>query len=121
VPITVAESVEKHSDIIAERIYSEEEFDALEEGDEVVVGGEIISSKVITTKKKQEEMAFFEVVFRENSWSCTLFPKTYARFKNLLEADAVMVQGRKDNRGQIIVNMMMDVEQLAADLEADDG
>ena len=81
-----------------------------------VVGGEIVNTKVITTKKG-EKMAFIDVAYGQNQYSCTLFPHQYQQFYKMIERPSIFfISGNKDDsRGatQIIVNDIVDVIEMA--------
>ena len=80
----------------------------------VVVGGEIVNIKVILTKKKKEPMAFIDVSYGTNQYSCTLFPYIYKQYSRLItRPTAFLIAGHRDDRGQIIVNEIADVVDLA--------
>ena len=80
---------------------------------QVVIGGEITSTKVILTKAK-EEMAFLDVAYEANQYSCTVFPKTYTQYKDLIANSALFfIAGYKDDRDQIVVLDMADVFEIA--------
>jgi DNA polymerase-3 subunit alpha len=117
---------------IDERIYTEEEIEALPDkpprrrslhgtfcschecrASQAVVGGEITGVKVIRTKKG-EPMAFVDVAYGINQYSCTLFPEMYERYKDLLDLPtAFLIAGTKDKRGSINVQEMDTVESVA--------
>ena len=78
-----------------------------------VVGGEITNLKVINTKKG-DKMAFIDVAYDANQYSCTLFPKVYEQYTELLKRQTLfLIAGFKDNRGQIIVTELADVYSVA--------
>jgi DNA polymerase III subunit alpha len=79
----------------------------------VTVGGEITRLMPITTKGG-DKMAFADMVFGTNFYSLTLFPETYREYRELLKQQtAFMISGQKNDRGQITVNEMVDVVELA--------
>jgi len=82
-----------------------------------VIGGEITATKVILTKAK-DKMAFLDIAYEANQYSCTLFPKTYSQYEELLTTSALfLIAGYKDDRNQIVVTDMADVFEVAADQE----
>jgi DNA polymerase-3 subunit alpha len=117
---------------IDSKVYGEEDFDALPakpkrqgkkhgtycqcEGCRAahcVVGGEITNVKVIRTKKG-DPMAFVDVAFGVNQWSCTFFNWAYLKFKEQLERPgAYLLAGHKDDRNQVLVYDMLDVIHAA--------
>jgi len=80
-----------------------------------VIGGEITNTKVILTKAK-DKMAFIDVAYEANQYSCTMFPKIYSEYEELLTTSALfLIAGYKDDRNQIVVTDMADVFEVAAD------
>ena len=80
---------------------------------EVTVGGEITRLAPITTKNK-DRMAFADMVFGTNHYNLTFFPEQFREFNQLLKVQtAFMVSGQKNDRGQITVNEIVDVVELA--------
>jgi DNA polymerase III subunit alpha len=132
-PMSIGHTMANYHDFIAERIWTEEEFDALPpkpkkkgkqhgafcncdacEAAFCTVGGEVVNIKVITTKRSQEQMAFVDVAFGVNQWSLTFFPYIYKQCSRLLmKPTAFLFKGHKDDRGQMIVNDMADVIKVA--------
>jgi DNA polymerase III subunit alpha len=82
-----------------------------------VVGGEIINHKVIQTKAK-DKMAFIDVAYEANQYSCTLFPKIYAQYEELLSKSALfLIAGYRDDRDSIVVTDIADVFEVAEEQE----
>lgn len=83
-----------------------------------VIGGEIVNVKKIVTKNN-DEMAFVELAYGINNYSCTFFPAMYKKYKHLLDRPTVFfVGGFKDkSRGQlqVMINNMADVLEVAAE------
>lgn len=81
------------------------------------VGGEIVSTKIIRTKRKNELMAFLDVAYGADRYSCTLFPYQYKTFATLIKRPTLfLMSGQKDDsqgKLQIIVNDVVDVKDLA--------
>jgi len=78
-----------------------------------VVGGEIINLKVIKTSRG-DDMAFADLAYETNQYSCTFFPSFYSEYEELLKSQSlVMIGGFKDDRGQIVATEMADVFTLA--------
>jgi DNA polymerase-3 subunit alpha len=83
------------------------------EASSVVIGGEITRLAPITTKTK-ERMAFADMVFGSDTFNLTFFPEQYREYSQLLKQQtAFLVSGQKNDRGQISVNEMVDVVELA--------
>lgn len=133
IPLSQANLVGRYADFIDERIYTEEEFDALPakpkkkgkkhgmycdckdcDAAHCVIGGEIINVKKIITKKGQQEMAFIDVAHGVNQWSVTMFAWVYKKFKHQLhKPTAFLFAGHKDDRGSFLVYDMQDVLEVA--------
>lgn len=110
-----------HEQLVVEKTHSEAEYDALDVGDDAVIGGQIAEVKKIRTKKGRnpgQEMAFVKVSLGFDNFNLTLFPNTYSQYQELLfSGNAVMVRGHKDARG-MIVDGMMTVEDFALEMAA---
>ena len=60
-----------------------------------VVGGEITNVKVIVTRNK-DKMAFIDVAYEANQYACTLFPRTYEEYEELLKRQSLfMISGSR--------------------------
>jgi len=80
---------------------------------EVTVGGEITRLAPITTKNK-DRMAFADMMHGTNHYSLTFFPEAFREYHKLLKTQtAFLVSGQKNDRGQITVNEMVDVVEIA--------
>jgi DNA polymerase III alpha subunit len=78
-----------------------------------VVGGEIVHLKVIKTTKG-DWMAFADLAYETNQYSCTFFPSQYKEYEEILKGQSlVMIAGYKDDRGQIVALEMSDVFTIA--------
>jgi DNA polymerase III subunit alpha len=83
------------------------------EASEVTVGGEITRLSQITTKNK-ERMAFADMVFGSDTYSLTFFPETFREYSKLLKLQtAFLVSGQRNDRGNITVNEIVDVVEVA--------
>ena len=58
-----------------------------------VIAGEITNVKEIVTKNK-DKMAFVDVAYEANQYACTLFPKTYEQYRELLKSQATCYDRR---------------------------
>ena len=77
------------------------------------IAGEITNVKEVVTKNK-DKMAFIDVAYEANRYACTLFPKTYEKYSELLKSQGlVMIAGFRDDRGQIVVLEIDDVFSVA--------
>lgn len=74
----------------------------------VVLGGVVVHIKKIITKTSNQEMAFIRLSDLTGAIEVVIFPKTFARFKNDITSDTViMVKGRvneKDTRLTVIAD-----------------
>ncbi len=83
------------------------------EASEVTVGGEITRLSPITTKTK-EKMAFVDLVFGSDTYSLTFFSDQFKEYSKLLRVQtAFLVSGQRNDRGNITVNEIVDVVELA--------
>jgi DNA polymerase-3 subunit alpha len=80
---------------------------------EVTVGGEITRLSIITTRTK-EKMAFADMVFGSDTYSLTFFSDQFKEYGKLLKVQtAFLVSGQRNDRGNITVNEIVDVVELA--------
>ena len=109
----------ENEQLVIERTHSEEEYNELEVGSNVVIGGQISEIKKVKTKKGKnpgQEMGFIKVSLGLDSFQCTLFPQQWSANKTLLSVGTnVMINGKKDERG-IIINNMMKVEDFVSEI-----
>jgi DNA polymerase III subunit alpha len=103
-----------HEHWISEQIHSESEFEALPDGSKAVIAGMIAEVRKTVVKRGKQagsEMCFMKVEFGIDSWQCTCFPPAFSANRSLIDSGVpVMVVGRKDDRGAIIVDDMMAVD-----------
>lgn len=90
----------KISDISVEAKSLEEDFSEVEsilrvkDGDRVIIGG-IISSANKKVTRNNDFMAFINVEDMESSVECIVFPKSFNRYRDLIEEDnLVIIKGR---------------------------
>jgi DNA polymerase III alpha subunit len=107
---------EKYAKIIDERINPEEDLERIAEGGPVVLGGEITAIKHHTIKSGKNKgalMGYVDVTYKDNIWSCTMFRSVYEQYLDLLkDGSVVMVRGRKGERGDILVDQMIEIKEL---------
>lgn len=133
IPLSLESVIKDYAPLLDDMIYTEEEFDELPakpkmkgrkhgsfcsckecEAAHVVIGGEIVAVKTIKTKKG-DPMAFVDVVYGVNQWSCTFFNWAYKKFAaGFTDPTAFLLAGHKDDRGQILVYDMQDISEVAA-------
>ena len=132
VSLTQAAFISRYKRFLDERIFTEAELEELPahpkrrgkrhgnwctcsdcQESQCIIGGEITATKIITTRKG-DKMAFIDVAYDVNQYSCTIFPREFARFEDLLRrATLFLVAGYKDDRDQIVVTDMGDVLTVA--------
>ena len=102
--LTSVYSVEQYADIVEGKFWTEDEFDAAPEDSYVAVVGEVTALKE-HIDRKGNTMAFVDLAYGPNHWSCTLFSYIYAEFKDLLMSRRpVLITGVKNtynNRSSI--------------------
>lgn len=112
----------ENEQLVVERTHSEEEYNGLEVGSNVVIGGQIVEVKEVKTKKGKnpgQKMGFIKISLGLDSFQCTLFPHSWSENKPLLKIGSnVMVRGKKDERG-IICEGMMSVEDFVAEVKSE--
>lgn len=136
--LTADSVVNKYRDFMSERIFTEPELEEIRDRPKafkgehrdgckcrrcqnamVVVGGEVTNIKDIKTSKG-DPMGFVDFTFGASQFSCTLFPKVWDRYEELINTPgAFLVGGYKDaSRGsmQIIVTEIERVEEVAAEV-----
>lgn len=83
------------------------------------VGGEVTGVKVIRTKKAGDLMAFVDIAFGVNQYSCTLFPVVYRQFMDLLRVgNPVLVNGYADSSRGGVQIITTEVDTVIAVAEA---
>lgn len=106
--------------LIVEKTHSEDEYNGLGIGANVVIGGVMTETKPTVTKKGKnpgQKMGFAKISLGLDSFQCTFFPQQWAAFKELIFVGSkVMVSGRKDERGIIVENLMR-VEDYVNDIK----
>lgn len=107
----------KYRDLIENKIHSSDEAAMLKEGQKVIFGGELSSIKehiIKTGSNKGKTMAYVTVAYRDNVWDCTLFRAKYEKYSSLLkQGSVIMGHGRKGERGDILVDAMIDINKFA--------
>lgn len=138
IPLSLRNTIDQYTPFIEERIYTEEEVDALptkpnksgkKHGSmcgckdcvaaECVIGGEIINVKTIKTKNG-DTMAFVDVAFESNQWSVTVFPFAYQKYGALLtKPTALLIAGHKQLRNGQSQILAYDIKDAVLVAEAD--
>lgn len=121
VELTGAEDSIRYAAILDQRIVSEEKVEEAPEDKGLTVGGEIVNVKEIKIKNgkfKGKPMAFIDMEYKMDTYSCTVFTDKFYKYQDLLsEGNIVIVRGRKSDRGGIILDTMARLEDLAEALE----
>jgi len=83
--LTSVHSVAAYADVVEGRFWTEDEFDAAEEGQRVTVVGEIVAIKE-WTDSKGGLMCFVDLAYGPNRWSLTVFASLYEDYGELLHS-----------------------------------
>lgn len=95
--LTSVYSIEQYADIVEGKFWSEEEFDAAPDGTRVTVVGEVTAVKEITDRKGGT-MAFIDLAYGPNQWSCTAFSYMYVEYDELINSRRpLLITGVKDS------------------------
>lgn len=125
VELTGTEDSTKYSYILDSRVATEDFVEDAPFDKGMTVGGEIVNVKEIKIKNgryKGKPMAFVDLEYKMNSYSCTVFTDKFYKYNDLLsEGNIVIVRGRKSDRGGIILDTMAKIEDLAKALEKQSG
>lgn len=104
---------------IITQVHMEDEFDLLSPGDKVVVAGkveEIRKTRIKKGREKGNEMCFLKIKLGLDSWQCTCFPPVFSTYRELIDSgEPIMVVGKKDDRGAIVVSDLMAVSTYIAE------
>lgn len=104
---------------IISQIHMEDEFDELAVGSKAVIAGKVVEIRKTRIKKGKEkgaEMAFLKIQLNLDSWQCTCFPPVFSSYRSLIDSgEPIMVVGRKDDRGAIVVSDLMGVKAYLAE------
>jgi DNA polymerase-3 subunit alpha len=118
VALSVKSDFEKYRKMMKEFIDPESELATLQErNDAVQVGGEVVAVKEYVDKNGNT-MAFVDIEFDGDKYSCTFFAEQYGKCRHMLtEGAAVLVRGAYDpERESIVVYNCVTAEQLASDI-----
>lgn len=106
------------ADVVRSNIHSEVEVAAMVEGQEVIVAGKVVDMNR-TRVKKQGRMhgramaTGIKVALDLEQYVCVCFPDQWDRFEEQLGGEGmVIIRGKLDSRGTIIINDVMDLEQF---------
>lgn len=109
-----------HEAWVISQIHSEAEFDALPDGAKAVVAGSIVEVRKTTVKRGKQaghEMCFMKVQLGLDAWQCTCFPPVFSSYRSLIDSGTpIMVVGRKDDRGAIVVSDLMSVDSYITEM-----
>ena len=85
ISLTMGGEVQQHRDLLRRHVYEAEEFEAMEDGEEVIAGGDVVDINTTTTKKG-EQMAFVYIArLGVNQWRCVFFPQQWKAYQRLIE------------------------------------
>lgn len=124
VPLSGVGDSAKYEKIIEARIHTEDDVEDAIEGQLVVIAGEISGMKehkIKSGRNKGKPMGYVDLSYKDNSWNVTVFNDKYEQYKELLApGKVVMLRGKKDSRGSIIANTVIEVAKLVKALEKGD-
>jgi DNA polymerase-3 subunit alpha len=83
--LTSVHSIAAFADVIEGRFWTEDEFDAAEEGQRVTVVGEVVAVKD-HVDKNGNIMCFVDLAYGPNRWSLTVFASLYEDYGELLHS-----------------------------------
>lgn len=114
------------AEIVWKNVYTTQEVEDLEKGADVIVGGNISEIKTTTVKRGRqqgEEMAFVNLSLDLEAWRLTLFPDAWASMRGVINSchiddKMIMVKGRKDDRGGIIAQNVIEMQTFILDTRA---
>lgn len=117
--VTGSDEFVRRMSMLESRVHSEDEFDEFEDGATVHIAGEIVGVKRIVTKK-QQPMGFIDIVFGQDSFSVTIFPKQWFSHEScLVEGQVILVEGVKDSaRDCVIANGIWTFEKWVEIIES---
>lgn len=111
----------EHSAAIRENIYSEQEVLDTVPGDRVVIGGKVTEVKLTKVKRgktRGREMAILKVSLDLDAWGVVAFPDSWDANKDFLQSgELLMLTGKRDDRGGIILAQAMKLWDFARELE----
>ncbi|NTU72981.1 DNA polymerase III subunit alpha [Candidatus Roizmanbacteria bacterium] len=92
--------LEQHGEIIEGKVNKKlGEIQEVDKNKTFVMAGAISGKKIIKTKKDNSEMAFLNIYDETGTLEVVVFPKTYAKLKNQLEMNQVLLfKGKASNR-----------------------
>lgn len=83
--LTSVHSIQRYASVIDGRFWSEDEVDASPDGTRVTITGEVTGIKEIIDKKSGT-MAFVDLAYGPNQWSCTMFSYLWAEYEELVKS-----------------------------------
>lgn len=112
---TIRKSVTKY----AQQFAADEDGNVTEvrDGEPVVIGGQITESRTILTKK-QETMAFITIEDISGTVEVVIFPKSYAKFAEILKEDSkVLIEGKVSAENSYAKVILFSAKALCKDSE----
>lgn len=118
--INTSSPAEEYAEILSEYVFTEQEFDELEDGDDIVVAGEI--SRLTERKtKKGDPFAFVDLSFKTDEFSLTLWTPVLARYRSQLDTGSIIVFGEKNvwnGRSGIVAKRIQDIETFVRETQS---
>lgn len=106
--------------LVRENIHTEQEVAELPEDAQVVVGGFVSDVRKTSVKRGKQTgraMGFAKISLDLDEWSLTLFPDAWDRCYEMIESgEPLMVRGRRDESGKIIVKDAMLLNLFIAEM-----
>ena len=82
-----------------------------------IIAGIVSAKKVIKTKRDNSEMAFINLFDETGSIECVMFPKLFARLRDIIAINRViMLKGKindRDGRLSILIDNAVDLDNIS--------
>ena len=108
----------KYQDLITKKVSKKIGDISVEDVDkDHIIAGIVSGKKIIRTKKDNSEMAFMNIFDETGSIECVLFPRLFARLRDIIAINRViMLKGKvndRDGRLSILVDNAVDLERAS--------
>lgn len=111
------------AEIVKANVFTEQELESMNKGDEVTVAGKVIEVNKFKIKRGRntgQEGANFKLVLDLDHYKLTSWPETWERCRELIESgQMLMVLGKLDDSGKVIVRDMMPLSQFVAEQKSE--
>ena len=107
----------KFQALIAKKVTKKVGDISLEDTDKThILAGIISAKKIIKTKKDNSEMAFINIFDETGSLECVIFPRLFARLRDIISINRViMLKGKvndRDGRLSVLIDNAVDLERV---------